>query len=380
MDNVRFGVVGLGNMGGTHARDNAPKLTRATMTAVCDIVPEKMDAYPDAAHFTDSAALIRSGLVDAVIIATPHYGHTTIGIDAFNNGLHLLSEKPISAHKADAQRLIGAKKPNLVFSAMFQTRTSSAFQALRSLIQDGELGEVRRINWIITDWFRSAAYYASGGWRATWGGEGGGVLLNQCPHNLDLYQWLFGMPTEVTAFCDFGRFHDIEVEDAVTAVFRHANGATGVFITTTGEAPGTDRLEVAGDRGRAILENGKLTFDRTTESVQQFSDTTSQMFPNLPTWKCEIPTGNQGPSHLKVAQNFIDSILDGSPLIAPGEEGLNSIELANAMLFSAWEKRTVQLPLDAAAYEARLKEKIAGSTHRKKVEERTAGDMASSFH
>jgi predicted dehydrogenase len=350
------------------------------MTAVCDVVPEKMAPYQDAIHFTDSRELIRSGLVDAVIIATPHYDHTTIGIDAFENGIHVLSEKPISAHKADAERLIAAKRPGLVFSAMFQTRTSSAFQALRSLIQTGELGEIRRINWIITNWFRSAAYYASGGWRATWGGEGGGVLLNQCPHNLDLYQWLFGMPNQVTAFCDFGRFHKIEVEDAVTAVLKHPNGATGIFVTTTGEAPGTDRLEVAGDRGRAILEGGKLTFDRTTQGVQEFSDTTPQMFPSLATWKCDIPAGNQGPNHLKVAQNFIDAILDGIPLIAPGEEGLNSVELANAMLFSAWEGRTISLPLDGLAYEAALKQKIASSTHRKVVEERTAHDMAASFH
>jgi len=367
-------------MGSVHARDHAGKLTRAELTAVCDVVPSKLDSYERVATFTDSRELIRSGLVDAVIIATPHYDHTTIGIDAFENGIHVLSEKPISAHKADAERLIAAKRPNLVFSAMFQTRTSSAFQTLRNLIKSGELGEIRRINWIITNWFRSAAYYASGGWRATWGGEGGGVLLNQCPHNLDLYQWLFGMPSEITAFCDFGRFHDIEVEDSVTAVLRHPHGATGVFITTTGEAPGTDRLEVAGDRGRAILENGKLTFDRTTEPVQLYSDTTPNLFPNLQTWKCEIPTGNQHPNHVKIVQNFVDTILDGTPLIAPGEEGLNSIELANAMIFSAWENRPISLPLDGAAYEAKLKEKIEASTHRKVVEERTAEDMAASYH
>ena len=202
----------------------------------------------------------------------------------------------------------------------------------------------------------------------------------ECPHNLDLYQWFFGVPTSITAFCGFGKFHDIEVEDSVTAYLEHSNGATGVLVATTGEAPGTDRLEVAGDRGRLVLEKGKLQFDRTWESVQRYSDTAPEMFPNMQTWKCEIPTGNQGAHHLTVMQNFIDAILDGTPLIAPGEEGINSVEMANAMLLSAWTSRAVKLPMDSAVYERALKEKIANSTHRKQVEEKAAQDMAASFH
>lgn len=368
-------------MGSDHVRRNVPAMTRAELTAICDIVPEKMAPYaPEVARFTDSRELIRSGLVDAVLIATPHYDHTTIGIDAFENGLHVLTEKPISAHKADAVRLIEARRPGLVFGAMFQTRTSGTVQKLRNLIRSGEVGEIRRINWIVTNWFRSAAYYASGGWRATWGGEGGGVLLNQCPHNLDMYQWLFGMPSRIRAFCGFGKYHDIEVEDSVTAYLEHPNGATGVFVTTTGEAPGTDRLEIAGDRGRVIYEHGKIVFDRTTEPVQHFSDTTPNLFPSLETWRCEIPVGSHQPTHLEILQNFIDAVLDGSELIAPGEEGLHSIELANAMLYSAWTGQTVELPLDGAKYEAALMERVANSRHKKLVKERTAEDMAVSYH
>ncbi len=380
MDKVRLGIIGLGNMGSVHVRDHAPSMKRAELTAICDLVPAKMEPFSGVAKFEDSGELIRSGLVDAILIATPHYSHTTIGIDAFQNGLHVLTEKPISAHKADAVRLISARKPGQVFGAMFQTRTSGTFQKLRRLIASGEIGEVRRISWIVTNWFRSAAYYASGGWRATWGGEGGGVLLNQCPHNLDLYQWLFGMPVRVHAFCGFGKYHDIEVEDSVTAYLEHPNGATGIFVTTTGEAPGTDRLEVAGDRGRLVYEKGRINFDRTIEPVQHFSDTTPDMFPSLDTWDCSIPSSSHSPSHLQVLQNFVDAILDGTPLIAPGEEGIHSIELANAMLFSAWTGRTVELPLDAAAYEAMLKEKIANSRHQKVVQERGPADMAASFH
>ena len=380
MDRVRLGIIGIGNMGAGHVRENVPKASRVELTAICDVVPSRMDPFEGPAKFTESRELTRSGLVDAVLIATPHYDHTTIGIDAFRNDLHVLTEKPISAHKADAERLIAAKKPNLKFAAMFQTRTSSAFQTVKKLLDDGELGEIRRINWIVTNWFRSAAYYSSGGWRATWGGEGGGILLNQCPHNLDMYQWLFGMPSRITAFCGFGKFHDIEVEDSVTAYAEHPNGASSVFIATTGEAPGTDRLEIAGDRGRLVMEGGKLIFDRTVEPVQRFSDTTPSMFPSLAAWKCEIPLGNAGANQVKIIQNFADAILDGAPIIAPAEEGLKSVELANAMIYSGWTGRPVELPLDSAEYERALKVRIAASGHTKKVEERVAEDMAASFH
>jgi predicted dehydrogenase len=386
VDTVRLGIVGLGNMGAAHAKHHAPALKGAELTAVCDVVPSKLDDYPTVERFTDSREMLLSGLVDAVLIATPHYDHTTIGLEAFDNGLHVLVEKPISAHKADALKLIDAYEsaldiyPGLVFGAMFQSRSSGTFQKLRKLLLDGELGEVRRINWIVTNWFRSASYYASGGWRATWGGEGGGVLLNQCPHNLDMYQWLFGMPVRVHAFCGYGKYHDIEVEDEVTAYMEHANGATAVFVTTTGEAPGTDRLEIACDRGRLVYEDGKILFDRTVESVEHFRQTTPEMFAGPEKWACSIPPSNHPPSHLEVLQNFIDGIREQTPLIAPGVEGIHSLELANAMLYSSWTGKAVELPLDATAYEKALLEKVVNSRHQKAVREQTAADMAASYH
>ena len=241
MDKLKLGIIGIGNMGRGHLKNvESGKVPGVEVVALCDTDPEALKPW-DAKYqrFADSKALIRSGAVEAVLIATPHYAHTTIGIDALQQGLHLLVEKPISVHKADAERLIAAyqKRPRKaqVFGAMFNQRTHPAHRKIRSLVQGGELGEIRRINWIITTWFRTAAYYASGGWRATWGGEGGGVLLNQCPHQLDLLWWFCGMPDRVQAHCRFGQWHDIEVEDDVTAYLRYPNGATGVFITTTGE-------------------------------------------------------------------------------------------------------------------------------------------------
>lgn len=379
MDRVRLGVVGLGNMGSTHIQGHLPQLPRLELTAVCDTNPARMEGY-DAAKFDTSEDLIRSGLVDAVLVCTPHYAHTTIGIDAMEQGLHLLVEKPISVHKADALRLISAHREGLVFAAMFNQRTDPRYRKVRDLVQSGELGEIRRASWTITDWFRTAAYYASGGWRATWAGEGGGVLLNQCPHNLDLFQWILGLPDRVTAHLGLGRFHDIEVEDQVTAFLEWADGKTAVFTTTTGEAPGTNRLEIAGDRGKLVVEHGAITLWRTRGSVEAFLNSDPGSFSTPEVWKCEVPPApGGGGQHVEILRNFADAILDGTPLIAPAEEGIASVELANAMILSGLQRRTVDLPLDASEYEAVLKGLIAGSRAKAPVAETGPADLAASY-
>ncbi|MCL1887771.1 MAG: Gfo/Idh/MocA family oxidoreductase [Kiritimatiellaeota bacterium] len=377
MNEVRIGVAGLGNMGNDHAnRLLAGQVKNLRLTAVCDILPAKMERFKDPVKkFTDTRAMIRSGEIDAILIATPHYGHTTIGIDAFENNLHVCSEKPLAVHKKDAQRNIAAwqaakkKNPGIVFSAMFQMRAVNYYKKVREVVQRGDLGEVTRVNWIITNWFRPHAYYASGGWRATWKGEGGGVLLNQCPHNLDLLQWITGMPSKMRAFCNLGKFHDIEVEDEVTAYFEYPNGATGVFITTTGEAPGTNRLEICGDLGRVVCENGKIAFTRNLTPMREFSKTTPHSFACPEVWNIDVPFNGWGGQHNEILQNFTNAILDGTPLIAPAEEGINAVELACGMLYSSFIGKTVDLPLDADAYERHLKKLIAGSKDKKDVRE-----------
>jgi predicted dehydrogenase len=254
---------------------------------------------------------MRSGAVDAVLIATPHFDHTVSGIDALQAGLHLLVEKPISVQKADCERLIAARKnPKLIFAAMFQQRTDPCYQKIRELIQRGELGQIRRVNWIITNWFRPEAYYKLGSWRATWAGEGGGVLLNQCPHNLDLFQWFFGMPQRVRGFCGLGRYHDIEVEDDVTAYFEYADGATAVFITSTGEAPGTNRLEVTAENGKLVFENDAHFHQKSP--MTEFSRAATKPSPRRE-GRIHIHVPTRGGQHVEVLQNFIDAILDGQP-------------------------------------------------------------------
>jgi len=379
---LRLGLVGFGNMGRVHAASIVSgKVPRCRLAAISDVNSAAKEAYPDVAYFASSSELIKSGEVDAVLIATPHYSHTTIGIEALEAGLHVLVEKPISVHKADAERLIAAhRSKKQIFAAMFNQRTDGYYIKLRELILSGELGELRRVNWIITNWFRTASYYASGGWRATWAGEGGGVLLNQCPHQLDLWQWLFGMPSKIRAYCQIGRYHDIEVEDDVTAYMEYRNGMTGVFITSTGEAPGTNRLEVTGERGRVVIEQDRFEFVRNEVPMSEFSNTTKSGFATPPRWNIEIPVSGHGGQHIEILQNFTAAVLDRAPLIAPAAEGIHSVELANAMLLSSFTDKTVELPISSATYERFLKKKIATSTYRKKaVKTEEPADFSKSF-
>src|SRR6266542_1308577 len=385
MTTVRLGIIGMGNIGKHHADYLlAGKVPRCQLTAVCSTSPHKLELYraKGLKIFDRAKKLLESHDVDAVILATPHYQHTSLGIAALEAGLHLMVEKPISAHKADAERLIAVarKHPDQVFAGMFQLRVEPRYLKIRQLIQSGELGDIVRLSWLITDWYRTEAYYASGGWRATWRGEGGGVLLNQCLHNLDILAWLLGLPARVRGCCQLGRYHSIEVEDNVTAYLEYPNGATGVFITSTGEAPGTNRFEIAGTRGKVALENNRLIFTRNDADMIEFSKTAKVGFAKPEVRDEEIPFDNAPAPHATLMQNFMDAILDGASLIAPGEDGLHSVELANVMLYSSLIGRTVELPMDSAAFEKKLQELIAESKFEKRVVEITNDDFTKSFH
>jgi predicted dehydrogenase len=369
MEKVRIGIVGVGNMGSGHSRYlTAGDVPDGELVAVADTNPDRIDWAKEnlgekVQCFETAEDLFKSGSVDAVIIATPHYFHPPLAIKAMEHGLHVLIEKPAGVYTKQVRELNAvAQKSDRVFGLMFNQRTLSSHQKMKDLVQSGELGEIQRTNYIITDWFRSQSYYDSGGWRATWAGEGGGVLMNQCPHNLDLWQWICGKPSRVRAFIGFGKYHNIEVDDSVTAYVEYENGATGVFITTTGEAPGTNRLEVAGDRGKVVLENKKITFWRTRESVSKFNKEYKGGFGSPEVWKCDIPAGSGGEGHKGITKNWCDAIRNGADLLAPGEEGINGLEIANAMLLSSWTDDWVNIPFDDDLYHQKLQEKIASST------------------
>jgi len=363
MKNVRLAIVGAGTVGTAYAKFILEgKVSRCELAAVCDTDAGRtraFDASPGVRQFHDFDDLLKSDAVDAVMVCTPHYQHTLQGIAALEAGRHVLVEKPISVHKADCERLLAAHgNKGQVFAAMFNQRTRPAYRKLRELLVEGQLGQLTRINWICTTWFRTEAYYASSEWRATWHGEGGGVLLNQCPHQLDMMTWLFGMPSRVRAFCGFGKYHNIPVEDEVTAYLEYPNGATGVFVTNTAEMPGTDRLEVCGDMGRIVVGDDHLHWTCNERPMLEFLRTANHVSDKLATQEIDIPTASNGGQHVAIIQNFVDAILDGAELIAPAQEGIKSVELANAMIYSSLLEKTVDLPLDAAEYERCLKELI----------------------
>ena len=364
MKQIRLGIIGLGVMGQSHARNILEgKIPRLSLVAVADSDPARLAKFNTIPGFTSDRELIASGRVDAVLIATPHYFHTETGIAALRAGLHVLVEKPISIQRADCERLLAAHTDRrLVFSAMFNQRGDPLYRKLRELVQSDALGEIRRVQWTVTNWFRPHAYYSLSAWRATWAGEGGGVLLNQCPHNLDLFSWIFGQPERVRGFCRFGQYHDIEVEDDVTAYFEMPGGATATFIASTGEAPGTNRLEVMAENGRVVAENGTLRFTKNRVPTAKFSRISKDPFAAPPTTERVFTFKNAGAQHLAIMRNFADAILRGVPLLAPAAEGIRSVELANAILLSSWTDKPVKLPFDSAVYARWLKRKIAAST------------------
>lgn len=364
---VRIGIVGIGNMGSKHV-EHVFDLPNTALAAICDRNPARLaaDAIPPAVErYSDYGAMLAEAALDAVIIATPHYDHPDMCLAAFERGLHVLVEKPIAVHVKEAERMIAgyqrAKRaqPDLVFAAMFMQRTWGQWRAIKALIDGGELGRLQRCSWLITDWFRTQQYYDSGDWRASWRGEGGGVLMNQAPHNLDLYQWLVGMPARAHGFVQFGKHHNIEVEDEATAYFEHADGMVGHFITTTGESPGTNRLEIVGELGKLVYEAGAapqdLIFTRNARSSIEEIQQSSKGFDKAP---CTREIVNYEPSashgHEVIIANFADAILHGADLIAPAEEGIHMVMLNNAIILSAHKRETVDLPIDGAEFAALL--------------------------
>lgn len=367
MDTVRIGIIGIGNMGSGHAKMIAAgEIEGMTLTAVADMSPDRLkwaeENVPAAARFETAEALMDSGLVDAVIVATPHYFHPGMVKQALSKGLHAMSEKPAGVYTKAVRELIEyVRTQDKTYAIMFNQRTNCVYRKMKEIIDSGAMGKIRRTNWLITNWYRSQSYYDSGAWRATWGGEGGGVLLNQCPHNLDLWQWICGMPSRVRAFTHDGKWHNIEVEDDVTAYVEYPNGATGVFITSTGDAPGTNRLEVTLDGGKLVCDGEKLEMYKLDEFVDDFSARYKGGFGNPNCERIEVETDGENPQHAGVLRKFAAHILRGEPLVAPGEEGINGLMISNAMHLSSWTGETVELPIDEERFIAELDKRRATS-------------------
>lgn len=381
---MKLGIIGVGVMGRSHTND-VHNLEQAELTAICDVDRARADEVAGqygATAYDNAQEMFEQADLDGVIIATPHYDHTPLTLAAFERGIHVLVEKPIAVHAKDARVMISAyeaakaAQPKLVFAAMFMQRTYGYWKKIKAMIDGGELGKLVRATWIITNWFRSQTYYDNGGWRATWKGEGGGVLLNQCPHNLDLYQWFVGLPQRVSGFASIGKYHTIEVEDEVTGYFEYDNGMVGHFITTTAESPGTNRLEIVGEHGKLVFEDQKLTFFKNDMSMLEKIETATGMFEKTKTEVLDIPYEHHGEGgHRFIIENFVNAVLEGEPLIAPATEGINSVMLGNAIMLSSFRKQAVELPIDEDAYAQHLQSLSEQSTFQKDEKNLDAGSV-----
>ncbi len=367
MSELKVALIGLGNMGYAHAKHiYAGKIKGMILAAICDIDSAKLDLAREqlcgVALYSDYQKLLDDHICDAVIIATPHYWHPIIAIDAFEKGYHVLSEKPAGVYTKKVREMNeAAKKSGKVFALMFNQRTNPLYQRVRELVKSGAIGEPKRLIWIITNWYRTQAYYDSGSWRASWAGEGGGVLLNQCPHQLDLWQWIFGMPKSIYAKCAIGKYHNIEVEDDITILAEYENSATACFISTTGEYPGTNRLEISGDRGKIVVEGNKLTFNRLQTPEREVCFTSQKGFEMIPYTTEEFVVEDSGPAHAGILQNFANCILHGEELLSRGEEGINALTISNAAFLSQWLGKEVTLPIDEDLFYQLLQERIQAS-------------------
>ena len=371
---VRFGIIGAGNQGSSYITElfDKGKIENGIVSAVCDKNPSKIEHVKvitknkDIVYFSDYKEMLDSGLCDAVLVETPHYQHPEIVIECLNRGVHVICEKPAGVYTKQVREMNEvAKNSNTLFAMMFNQRTNCVYRKMKEIIADGGIGELQRVTWVITNWFRTQNYYDSGSWRATWAGEGGGVLINQCPHQLDLVQWVVGkLPKKVHGFCQYGKWHDIEVEDEVTAFFEYDNGATGMFITTTGECPGSNRFEVSGTKGKLVVDGDTnvLEWYKLAEDSREFSKFAKSGFTQPKYEKIVVETDGENPQHKGIINNFINTLLGREELFVSGVEGINGVELMNAIELSGWRNGSpVNIPVNEDEYLEELNKKIAVS-------------------
>jgi Predicted dehydrogenases and related proteins len=379
MDKIRLGIIGFGNQGGAYSELlQAGRVKNMELGAICDISPEKrrlaQEKYPEVPFFEDYIEMIESGTVNAVVTTVPHYLHPEMGMEAIKRDMPVICEKPAGVYTKQVIELneLALSKPQVPFAIMFNQRSNPLYIEIKKIMDSKEIGELRRTNWISTNWWRPQSYYDQSSWRATWGAEGGGVLVNQAPHQLDLIQWLCGQPTEVYADIICGCHRDIAVENEVTAVMNYENGATGVFTTCTHDVMGTDRLEIVGDKGKIVIEDSKRAIVRILKESEPYMNEHYTMMEierlvrGDGTSTAELYTERiiefdsvWGGQHCSVLENFADHILTGTPLLAPGTDGIQGVQLANAMILSGWQKKKVSYNFDADEFIEELNKHIA---------------------
>ena len=371
---VRLGIIGIGNMGSGHIKNiQEGGYPEIVVSAIADIKPERLENIPVTNKFNNATDMLESGLIDAALIATPHYDHPSLAIECFNKGIHVMMEKPAGVYTKQVREMNdAASKSDVVFGIMYQHRTDHVYRKMKEIVDSGKMGQIRRVSWLITNWYRPQIYYDSGAWRASWRGEGGGVLINQCPHNLDLLQWICGMPVMIDAKMAFGKWHNIEVEDDVTAYMEFENGATGIFITSTGDTPGSNRFEITFDGGKLVSEGGKIKMWELDQQEQEFTLVNTKLFGSPGVTETVVETDGKSEMYAGILNAFAGAILRGEPLIADGREGINGLMISNGMHMSAWTGGPVTLPLDEDAFYNELMKRVETSRFKTNVREAVA--------
>ncbi len=383
---LKLGIIGIGNMGSSHAKNILNgKCPDFELAAVAEINAErvewaKKELSADIRYFAAAEEMLDSGLIESCMICVPHYDHPKYAVECLRRGIHVMVEKPAGVYTKQVREMNAEaeKHPGTVFAMMFNQRTNPVYQKMRELVQSGAYGRIRRTNWLITNWYRPQCYYDSGDWRATWSGEGGGVLLNQCPHNLDLWQWICGMPSRVESHLHYGRWHQIEVEDDVTTYVEYPNGATGVFVTSTGDAHGTNRFEIQLDKAKLVAEDDRLSVLEYEMTEQEFSRINTEPFGTIRAKEIEVDTRGQNEQHIGVVNAWGGAILRGESLVAGGAEGILGLTLSNAMHLSSWLGKPVEIPFDEELFYTELMKRVQASK-RKESGKTVFADTSSTY-
>jgi len=376
MDKVRYGIIGFG----AHAEQcyaemiiKKKQLENAEVTAITEVNPLRVENvknnYPNTiTWFNDYIKMLDSGLIDACIVTSPHPFHPEMVIACLKRNIPVMCEKPAATCTKKVFEMIEASKHSkALFGMMFNQRTNCVYRKMKEMIKNGEIGELQRINWIISNWYRPDRYYTIAPNRATWKGEGGGLIINQACHQIDLLQWLIDeMPESINGFLENGAYHDIECDDEFTLYLKYKNGAKGVFTSTTGEFPGVNRLEISGTRGRLTVEGDRLIFNKSSFSSKSFSELAMGPYNRPRQETIEIKTDGENLQHLGIMRNFTNAILGKEELKVPGSEGLKALEIINSAIYSSWhDNMLVKIPVDPEIYYKELNEHIANSKYNK---------------
>lgn len=359
---VRIALIGFGSMGKNYARMlYAGLVPELKLSGVCcrngagqALLREE---FPGVRIYENVEQMQRhEEEFDAVLIVTPHATHVELGFAMAKLGKHFLMDKPAGVYASRVQELVEfCRERGVSFGMMFNNRMLPAFRIAQDYIRSGKLGRLHRAVWVCNSWYRSPVYHRSAPWRSSWQGEGGGLLINQNQHYLDIWQWLFGMPEKLYAAMEFGRYNDFAVDDAVDIQFVHSGGFHGTMVSATGEAPGVNRLEIWGEKGCLTVQDGARVFwDENALSTVEFGKVNEVPFGTPPHTRVEIPVEKAENPYLLAFGNFAGHLLRGEPLFADGMDGLRTVQLTNAAYLSGWQEKRVSVPVDAEAFQKEL--------------------------